>query len=304
MKQATSRISVIVPLYNHENYIASALDSVYSQSVLPKEVIVVDDGSRDFSLSIVQKKSAALPDTMIFWSHPNQGAHYTINAGIHRATGEFVSILNSDDVYSPDRFAECLNFFDANPDIDAVCTELSFLNEYGKPIRNPWYEQAYSYYKHVNNLSLALINGNFFMTTSNLVVRRTVFDEIGWFSALRYAHDLDFLLRLILRGKKIGIIEKPLLSYRIHSENTISEGVLRVKVEWAAVVAFFVYGQWKRNRDWNYYAALTRITDQHTLTRLLIYFFAYYQSLPPDELSCDAFTRDENFLRFIYAEVK
>jgi len=304
MKQSTSRISVIVPLYNHENYIANALDSVYSQTVLPKEVIVVDDGSRDSSVSIVQKKLAEYSDSMIFWSHPNQGAHYTINAGIYRATGEFVSILNSDDVYAPERFKECMNFFDANPDIDAVCTELSFLNEFGKPIRNPWYEQAYSYYKSINNLSLALINGNFLMTTSNLFVRRTVFDEIGSFSSLRYAHDLDFFLRLILRSKKIGIIGKPLLSYRLHSGNTISEDVLRVKVEWAAVVAFFIYSQWKRNREWDYYAALTRITDQHTLTRLLMYFFAYYHSLPPDELTCDAFTRDESFMRFVYSEAR
>lgn len=304
MNQVHRRISVVIPLYNHERYITQTLESVYAQSVLPKEVIVVDDGSRDASLNIARKFAAAHPDTMTVWSHHNQGAHYTINSGVQRATGEFVSILNSDDAYHQNRFAECLAYFDANPDVTVVCTGLSFIDGNGKPIRNTWYEQARAFYDKVNDLSLALINGNFFMTTSNLIVRRAVFDEIGYFSALRYAHDLDFFLRLILNGKRIGILEKPLLSYRIHTANTISEGELRVKVEWAASVAYFIYSLWERERDWDYYAKLTAITDQHTLTRLLMYFFAFFKSLSPDKLSCDAFTRDEVFSRFIYDEVR
>lgn len=298
------RISVVIPLYNHERYIAQALESIYSQSVLPKEVIVVDDGSRDASLNIARKFATSHSETMTVFSHPNQGAHYTINSGIQRASGEFVSILNSDDAYHENRFAECLALLDANPDMAAVCTDLSFMDGNGEPIRNTWYEQAHAFYKKENDLSLALINGNFFMTTSNLIVRRAVFDEIGYFSALRYAHDLDFFLRLILNGRHIGILEKPLLSYRVHAANTISEDELRVKVEWAASVAYFIYNLRGREKDWSYYAKLTRITDKHTLTRLLVYFFAFFQSLPPDKLFCDAFIRNEAFTRFIYAEVR
>ncbi len=303
MSQFHNSISVVIPLYNHERFIIQALESVYSQSVLPKEIIVVDDGSKDRSLDIAQKFANSHPE-MIVRSHPNQGAHYTINSGIRQASGEFISILNSDDTYHPNRFAECLSLFDANPSLAAVCTSLSFINEKGKSIQNAWYNQARAFYDQVNDLSLALINGNFFMTTSNLLVRRAVFDEIGYFSALRYTHDLDFFLRLILRGKPVGFHDKPLLSYRIHSGNTIGEGVLRVKVEWAASVAFFIYNLWQHQRDWNYYAKLTEITDRHTLTRLLLYFFAFFQSLPLEQLSCDAFLRDEAFTRFIYREVR
>jgi glycosyltransferase involved in cell wall biosynthesis len=294
---------VVIPLYNHERYITQALESIYSQSVMPKEVIVVDDGSNDSSFEIAKQFARAHPE-MIVRSHPNQGAHYTINSGIQQATGEFVSILNSDDAYHPDRFAECLALFDANPNFAAVCTGLSFINEHGRSFQNSWYNQARAFYDQVDDLSLALINGNFFMTTSNLMVRRAIFDEIGYFSALRYAHDLDFFLRLLLRGKCIGFHDKPLLSYRIHSSNTISEGVLRVKVEWAAAVAFFIYNLWQSQQDWNYYAKLTEITDRHTLTRLLLYFFAFFQSLPANELACDAFVHDEAFMRFLYRQVR
>jgi glycosyltransferase involved in cell wall biosynthesis len=303
MQNYQNRISVIIPLYNHEHYITQALESVYSQTAKPKEVIVLDDGSQDKSLDIVRKFAKTCPD-MIVGTHPNQGAHYTINTGIKQASGEFVSILNSDDAYHPDRFARCLAQFDADPGLSAICTGLSFMDHKGKSIQNPWHQQARSFYDQVNDLSLALINGNFFMTTSNLIVRRTVFDEIGYFSALRYTHDLDFFLRLLLHEKRIAFYDKPLLTYRIHTGNTIGEGVLRVKIEWAATVAFFVHGLWKHPKDWDYYAKLTEITDRHTLTRLLMFFFAFFQSLPSNELACDAFIRDEAFTRFIYREVR
>ena len=303
LAQFQERVSVVIPLYNHERFIAQTLESVYRQSAIPKEVIVVDDGSQDASLAITRQAAQSHPETII-WSHPNQGAHYTINAGIHRATGEFVAVLNSDDIFHPERLAQCLALFDADPQLTAVCTGISFIDDNGNTIQNSWYEQARAFYNQIGDLSLALINGNFFMTTSNLIVRRSVFKEVGYFSNLRYAHDLDFFLRLLLNGKHISFHDKPLLTYRIHPTNTISEGILRVKVEWAAVVAFFVYNKWRRNKNWKYASDLLKITDHHTLTRLLMFFFAFFQSLPPDNLSCDAFTQDSEFLRFISDEVK
>ena len=85
MSQSHKRISVIIPLYNHERYIAHALESVCSQSVPAEEIIVIDDGSNDASLNIALKYSKSHPE-MTVSSHPNQGAHYTINSGIQRAT--------------------------------------------------------------------------------------------------------------------------------------------------------------------------------------------------------------------------
>jgi glycosyltransferase involved in cell wall biosynthesis len=133
MQQANPSISVVVPLYNHERFIEGALQSVYAQSVQPGQVIVVDDGSQDASLRIAQNFAASHSDTMIVCSHPNQGAHYTINAGIRQATGDIVAILNSDDLYSQNRFVECLPLFQANPNLSAVFTALTFINESGRP---------------------------------------------------------------------------------------------------------------------------------------------------------------------------
>jgi glycosyltransferase involved in cell wall biosynthesis len=306
-KNMEGRISVVMPLYNHEGYVAQALESIFAQTVRPLEVIVIDDGSRDKSAAVARDFLARHPD-LVFWSHPNQGTHYTINAGIHRARGEFISILNSDDAYHPERFADCLRIFDSHEEVSAVTTALSFIDDKNKAIRNPWYEQARAFYAEVGDLSLALVNGNFLMTTSNLIVRRSVFQEIGYFSALRYAHDLDFFLRLLVRGKRIYWLDRPLLSYRLHVANTIREDALRVKAEWAAVVAFFIVSRRSKllegQQDWSYYSKLTEITDRHGLTRLLVYFFAFFERLPSAERTLDAFTRDEDFGQFLVRAVR
>ena len=295
-------ISVIIPLYNHERYIDATLDSVLAQTVLPKEIIVIDDGSQDGSLERLRLRAAQEP-RIIYWSHPNQGAHNTINAGLRRATGDYVAILNSDDCFHPRRLEMCLNALEHDTKADVVCSELSFLDGEGNIYHNKWYVEALAFYRKVGDISLALINGNFLMTTSNLFVRRTIFEELGYFSNLRYAHDLDFFLRLILKHKPIVFLEAPLLQYRIHASNTISEGVLKVKIEWAAVVAWFA---WQIEENWgsDYVCRLMYITDRHNLTRLIFYFFKQFQRTSPQSLMAEIWLEDAGFREFITKAVR
>ena len=301
------RVSVVIPLYNHENYIEQALESVITQSAKPLEIIVVDDGSGDASADKVRHAAARCPE-LVYWSQPNQGAHKAINAGVHRAQGEIVAILNSDDAFHPQRLEECLHVLDELPDVSVVATGLEFMDDSGRSIPNSWYERAKAFFEKEGDLSLALVNGNFIMTTSNLVIRRSVFEEIGYFSALRYAHDLDFMLRLVVRDKNFHLLDKALINYRMHATNTISEDVIKVKTEWAAVVAYFIYSHGRNRaraeRDWEYYGRLTGITDNHGLTAYILHFLKYFDSLPPCELTCDAYMRDGEFCRFLATVIK
>ncbi|MFA6443261.1 MAG: glycosyltransferase, partial [Sterolibacterium sp.] len=234
------RVSVIIPLYNHEKYIDAALDSIFAQRVRPDEIIVIDDGSVDASAAKLRRICQEHPE-IIFWSWPNQGAHHTLNAAILRATGDFVAILNSDDSYHPGRLAACLAAVKADPSIDVVATAMTFIDDQGHEVANPWYDSALGFFKQEGNLSLGLFNANFLVTTSNLFIRRSVFDTIGYFSPLRYAHDLELCLRLILGRRHIHFLDRPLLSYRLHQTNTIAENKAREDVERAAVFAFFLF---------------------------------------------------------------
>ncbi|MCX7176984.1 MAG: glycosyltransferase [Proteobacteria bacterium] len=249
---ADARISVIIPLYNHEKYIEAALGSVFAQSLRPDEIIVVDDGSVDGSAEKVRRLCKDHPE-IIFWSWPNQGAHHTLNAAMLRATGDFVAILNSDDCFHPERLAACLAFAQANPRTDVVATGMAFIDGRGDDVASPWYESAVAFFKQEGNLSLGLFNANFLVTTSNLFIRRSIFDSIGYFAPLRYTHDLEFCLRLILGKRQIHFLDRPLLSYRLHDANTIAENKAREDVERAAVFAFFLYRlelQDGSSKDW------------------------------------------------------
>jgi len=237
---ATPRVSVVIPLYNHEKYIDAAIDSVLSQTVPVAEIIVIDDGSTDSSAAKVRELCKDHPQ-IIFWSWPNQGAHHTLNAGILRATGDFVAILNSDDCYHPQRLASCLDAVQADPTIDVVTSAVSSVDERGEKVSNPWYEEALAFYRREGDLPLALFHANFLVTTSNLFVRRSVFESIGKFAPLRYTHDLEFVLRLVLDKRHVHFLDQPLLAYRMHGKNTISESKVSEDVERAAVFAYFIY---------------------------------------------------------------
>ena len=238
------RVSVVIPLYNHEKYIEAAIQSALLQTVPPTEIIVIDDGSTDGSADTVRNLCKDHPE-IIFWSWPNQGAHHTLNAGILRATGDFVAFLNSDDCFAPDRLAACLALVRSEPSIDVVATRASFLDDEGSAVSNPWYDDALAFYRKERDVAFSLFRANFLVTTSNLFVRRSVFESVGTFAALRYTHDLEFVLRLALGKKNIAFLDQPLVAYRLHEKNTISENKAREDIERSAVFAYFLYRQWR-----------------------------------------------------------
>ena len=271
MTNPEKSVSVVIPLYNHANYIESTIDSVLRQTISPREIIIIDDGSNDQSFDIVKKLYSG-EKKLIVWSKPNEGAHHTINSGIYRSTSSFTAILNSDDIYYPERLEVCLDLLEKNSDVQLVCTGISFIDGFGKQITNTWYDSALQYYKDSGDLALSLINGNFLMTTSNFVVRRSAFEKIGYFKSFRYAHDLDFLLRMLAHKQKIYIDSRPLLKYRIHPSNTINEGVLKVKVELAAVIVEYLMQLIRSNPEYfseTYLTNLYTVLDKHNLSRML-----------------------------------
>jgi glycosyltransferase involved in cell wall biosynthesis len=268
----TADVSVVIPVYNHERFVGAAIDSVLSQTVRPREVICIDDGSTDRSVAAVEAMAARHPSVR-FWSHPNKGAARTINEGIGAARGQYVAILNSDDLYDQGRLLRCLAVLDGEPDAAVVATDVAFVNELGDAIRFPWYEEVYSFYEQSGDLGLGLANGNFLMTTSNIVARRAVFEEVGEFDDLRYAHDLDFFLRLLVKGRRLVHLREPLLTYRVHQGNTVSQDLAQLRLETAVVAAFFARRLASANgavrREPRYLSRLLDVIERQQLTRLV-----------------------------------
>ena len=220
-------ISIIIPSYNHEKYIKQCIDSVLKQSYPDFELIIIDDGSTDNSDAIIQSYN----DTrIIYLKQGNTGAHHAINRGLSLAKGEYLSILNSDDEYHPERLKRCIEVFNRNPDVDFISSWISIVDSAGKHLgtkrawenMEPWVIKNKALtFSSSGNYQLNALMSNFVSTTSNMLFRRSVYESVGGMRNLRFAHDWDFLLRVCSKFNCHNI-EDALLNYRIHNSNTIS----------------------------------------------------------------------------------
>lgn len=224
-------ISVIMPSYQHEEYIGETIDSVLNQSYENFELIIVDDGSTDGTKEVIKQYN---DQRIRFYEQDNQGAPETINRGISLAKGEYISIINSDDTYHPERLSSLMETA-INEDAAFIFTNLSFINEKGKQLEthSEWYENLISIYNNRKSLEETFFAGNIAITSSNFFFKSEILDEIGLFNSYRYVHDYDFILRVLHRypDKFVYLSDKKLLSYRLHETNTISDSSTMPRIE-------------------------------------------------------------------------
>lgn len=123
------RVSVIMPVYNGEKYLAAAIDSVLSQTFADFELILVDDGSQDNSISLMRDCEQRDARARVYQLETNMGMADARNFGIEKARGEYVSTMDCDDISLPQRLEMQVDFLESNPEIGAVGTSGRALNE-------------------------------------------------------------------------------------------------------------------------------------------------------------------------------
>ncbi|HWR75636.1 MAG TPA: glycosyltransferase [Thiobacillus sp.] len=230
-------VSVVMPAYNHERYVATAIESVLGQTWPNLELIIIDDASRDRTWEVI----SGYADLRIRASRhaANQGAHITLNEALGMARGEYVAIINSDDVFAPTRIAACLETL-RNTGADLVGSDIVLIDAAGEPVLDHWWVRTFADLKRVlaetGDWHATLLHGNVFMTTSNCVFRRSWLETVGDFRDFRYVLDYEWLLRGLIKGRRLAWLDAPLLHYRLHEGNTISERPLAANLECAAML--------------------------------------------------------------------
>ncbi len=222
---STPVVSVIMPAYNHEKYVGEAVESVLSQTFKNFEFIIINDGSTDKTEKIIKK----FHDNRIkYYFQKNKGAHESLNIGISKASGKYLSIINSDDLYHPYRLEYLLNTADLKK-AKFIITDLKYIDRNSKEIKNAENKFRYfttkSTYLTTKSLEAAALFGNIAVTTSNFFFHSSAKNQVGLFKPYRYTHDYDYLLRALLRYKSkfLYLDNQQLLFYRIHNTNTINE---------------------------------------------------------------------------------
>jgi len=222
---------VVIPSFNHVRFIAEALRSVLSGPFEDLEVILVDDGSTDDTLDVVD--GFRRDRRLSVHTQENQGAHAALNRGVSLARGDLIFILNSDDAFEPERIPCLVELFEADPELAVAASWLHVVDEGGASLgikrgaanMPPWPPPRRGpRLSDLGDPHLALLEQNWVATTSNVAFRRDLFEDNGLrFLPLRYAHDWDFLLSACACGR-IAMVEQPLVRYRVHGDNTILEG--------------------------------------------------------------------------------
>jgi glycosyltransferase involved in cell wall biosynthesis len=228
-----SMFSVVIPVFNHKNYIEEAIESAL-KSRLVSEVLIVDDGSTDGTSELLHDVARGFgPIVRILGNcrQENLGAHYRLNQLCREAVGPWIAVLNSDDRFVGGRF-EIARDIARITKADFITGSLLIINEASRVIgtKRGLMELEYPFpltlktlsVAHQPDLLAALGSQNYVATTSNMIFTKDLFNKLRGFRDLRYTHDWDFALRACLNGS-VTFSPHPLTEYRVHTANTIKE---------------------------------------------------------------------------------
>ena len=214
----TSRVSIVIPVYNREKYITLAVESVLRQTYTDWELIISDDGSTDGTLEMITE--FALHDSRIrVLTAEHRGAVHALIAGFNAARGEFIGQLDSDDLLEPEAIELTVKALDEHPDWGMVYTNYRDIDEQGQLTRVGW-RCSIPYSSHT------LLTA--FMTFHFRLIRKSIYQKVGGFDPdFDRIEDYELCMRLS-EITEIGKIDEFLYQYRFHPDSLKSTARLEV----------------------------------------------------------------------------
>ncbi|HEX4589468.1 MAG TPA: glycosyltransferase [Gemmataceae bacterium] len=204
-------VTVIVTSFNYGRYVRAALESVRAQTAGDFECIVVDDGSTDDSIAVIQ---SFLDDPRFrLIRQENRGVSHARNVGIEDTAAPFIAFLDADDLWRPTKLERQLARFAAEPAVGVVCTRRTIIDRDGQPQSGEDKRPA------EGDVIGPLFRQNFVCFSSAMVRREAAVRVGGFDERLGLAVDYDFWLR-VARHYRFGVVDEPLVSYRVgHGAN-------------------------------------------------------------------------------------
>lgn len=242
-------ISVIIPLYNKEKSIVSTLQSVFSQTYQDWECIVINDGSTDESLQVVEEfircKVEGVKCKVI--SQANAGVAAARNRGIQEAKGEFVALLDGDDLWDNEYLEEQVRMINDFPDA-AMCGINFAETRDGQIIRSLSTGLPDGYRGYVRDYFQMRGRVSDLFCSSSVIVRKDVFDKVGLFDErLKYSEDNDMWWRIIATYP-VAFYDRYMVFYRYDAENRALAHKMLLRYDSPFVVDKYQEPKWKENK--------------------------------------------------------
>lgn len=214
MPDALPLISVCMPVYNAEPYVAEAVESILNQTLGDFEFLIVDDGSTDGSLRILEGYAARDPRIHLT-SRPNTGYLVALHEMLAIARGEFLARMDADDIALPERFARQVQYLRSCPEVLALGTRILVIDPEGDPIEEQCYVQTHEDIDR-SHLEPSLSMG---ICHPSVMVRTETLRRVGGYRPDYYmAEDSDLWLRLAEIGR-LANLPDVLLKYRQHPQS-------------------------------------------------------------------------------------
>lgn len=241
-------VSVVIPTFNGAKFVGAALESVFAQSTLPREIVVVDDCSTDNTLHVVGTVANASPIPVIVerLSTNSGGPSRPINEGVRAASGELVTVLDQDDVFRPSKIERDVSAFEACPDASIAFQWHGVVGEDGRTgdgdeARDALRRRADAHGPHLVfsgrvGVELLVRHNNFFGGYPAFTFPRRAWERVGGVDeTLKIAGDLDFIGRLLSAGS--GVLTDAIGYDRRWHDSNASKRSLLLELEGAAVRA-------------------------------------------------------------------
>lgn len=199
------KLSVIVPVYNTENYLDKCLKSILNQSYQNIEVIIINDGSTDNSEEIINNYKEQYPDKIISINEENHGQAYSRNKGLEIASGKLISFVDSDDYIEPDMFKKMIDVLESENSDMVICDMYYEKNSKKEKVSGTDFENIYE--------SIVSVCNKIFKKT---IINNQKFIENMWYE------DYNFFINLCLKNPKYSLCKEPLYTYNIHDNSTMN----------------------------------------------------------------------------------
>ncbi len=217
------KVSVIIPTYNSAPFIVATIRSVLDQTYSNYEVVIVDDGSTDDTLQVVNdfmSSSCDFVDKILVFSKPNGGPASARNLAISNSTGQFIAFLDGDDLWTPNKLTEQVEFLECHPEVGMTFAEaVVFIEQSGQKE----FRETIGYTGKTSFCYLLLGDH---IPNSTVMIRRECVDKIGLLNESRElvaVEDYEYWLRLA-HSFPIKGIAKQMAFYRVHGNNLMGEG--------------------------------------------------------------------------------
>ncbi len=221
-------ISIITASYNYENYIKETIESVIAQTYKNWELIIVDDGSTDNSVSVI-KSYCKKDDRIKLYTHENninKGLKDTLLLGLEKAKNDFVVFLESDDTITPDYLEKKVKIIKENPNVKFIINDVNLMGEVEEKNRlNKHFKITDRILKSAEqplDLSCEMYKLNYIVSFSVVMCDKNIFTNLDFDTPIKPLLDY-YLWCQILRNYKVYYINEKLTNWRLHKNSYISD---------------------------------------------------------------------------------